>query len=155
MSQNEEDNNNSDPSTDFPDEWMIRPSQTYLDEYKDCRSIAARLHQLFVYGETIDCSQWRRDYDNCRKWQDTKDMQAAKELVKSETNRRLTRLRAHYNNDVWEKRKEPPEDWNKPLPEYLQKEYENTFLNLKSKELKGEPIPAVAETLTSDKCVIL
>lgn len=78
-----------------------------------------------------------------------------KELVKSETNRRLTRLRAHYNNDVWEKRKEPPEDWNKPLPDYLQKEYENTYLNLKSKELNGEPIPVVADTLTSDKCVIM
>ncbi|KAJ8955510.1 hypothetical protein NQ317_006106 [Molorchus minor] len=29
-----------------------------------------------------------------------------------------------------------PEDWNKPLPEYLQKEYENSYLNVKSKELR-------------------
>lgn len=50
----------------------------------------------------------------------------------------MERLRPHYSNDIWEKRDSPPEDWNKPLPEYLQKEYETTYLNLKSKEMRGD-----------------
>ncbi|XP_031349973.1 uncharacterized protein LOC116175807 isoform X3 [Photinus pyralis] len=55
----------------------------------------------------------------------------------------MQRLRDHYGNDVWTKRRSPPKDWNKPLPEYLLKEYENTYLNLKAKEMKGEPVDNV------------
>lgn len=50
----------------------------------------------------------------------------------------MERLRAHYRNDVWEKRDNPPDDWNKPLPEHMQKEYETTYLYAKSKEGNGE-----------------
>lgn len=122
---------------------MIRPCIAYLEDYKDCRSIAARFHQYFVYGKTIDCSQWRRDYDACIKWQDGEDVKAANAVVQSETERRTQRLRDHYGNDVWTKRRSPPKDWNKPLPEYLLKEYENSFLNLKAKEMKGERVDNV------------
>lgn len=59
-------------------------------------------------------------------------------MIKSEQQKREVRLRAHYDNDIWEKRKSPPEDWNKPLPDYLLKEYETSYLYVKSKELKGE-----------------
>ncbi|KAK5645522.1 hypothetical protein RI129_006822 [Pyrocoelia pectoralis] len=122
------------------DEWMIRPCTAYLEDYKDCRSISARFHQYFIYGKTLDCSQWRRDYDNCKKWEDNKDTKAANSVIKSDTERRMQRLRNHYANNVWTKRNSPPKDWNNPLPEYLQKEYENTYLNLKSKEMKGESV---------------
>lgn len=64
-----------------------------------------------------------------------------KELIASEKKRRLERLRPHYQNDVWERRTAPPENWNKPLPEYMQKEYEATYLNIKAKEMKGEVNP--------------
>lgn len=64
-------------------------------------------------------------------------------MIHSEKLRRLDRLRSHYNNNVWAKRKSPPEDWNKPLPDYLQKEYEYTYLNIKSKEMKGEIEPQI------------
>lgn len=50
-------------------------------------------------------------------------------------------MRPHYRNDVWKRRTSPPADWNKPLPEYLQKEYENTYLNIKAKEMRGEIEP--------------
>lgn len=63
-------------------------------------------------------------------------------MIASEKNRRLERLRPHYMNDVWEKRTSPPEDWNKPLPEYMQKEHEVTYLNVKAKEMRGEITPA-------------
>lgn len=57
-------------------------------------------------------------------------------------------MKAHYDNDVWEKRKNPPEDWSKPLPEYMQKEYEATYLNIKSKEIKGEIEPTFDTSCT-------
>lgn len=74
-------------------------------------------------------------------------------MIESERKRRRERLLAHYNNDVWEKRKEPPKDWNKPLPEELQKDYENSYLNIKSKELKGE-IPKSFDT-SDFRCSIM
>lgn len=64
------------------------------------------------------------------------------ELVEAEKVRRKERLLPYYTNDVWKKRKAPPEDWNKPLPDYLQKQYESTYLNIKSKEMRGEIPPS-------------
>jgi hypothetical protein len=58
-----------------------------------------------------------------------------KELIESEKERRLKRLEGHYKNNVWKKRVEPPADWNKPLPERLIKEYENTYLYHRAKEM--------------------
>lgn len=72
-----------------------------------------------------------------------------KEVIESEKHRRLERLRPHYQNDVWERRTSPPEDWNKPLPEYLQKEYEGTYLNIKAKEIRGEVEESTEENVGS------
>lgn len=57
-------------------------------------------------------------------------------VIKSERQRRYERLRAHYKNDTWKKRSEPPPDWDKPLPEWLVKRDENTYLAQKAKDLK-------------------
>lgn len=48
----------------------------------------------------------------------------------------MERLRAHYRNDVWKKRDGPPPDWDKPLPEWMQKRDENTYLAIKAKEMR-------------------
>ena len=47
-------------------------------------------------------------------------------------------MKNHFGNNIWKKRKNPPEDFNKPLPDHLNKQYENSFLDIKSKEMKGE-----------------
>lgn len=52
----------------------------YREEYSDCTSLKARFHQYFIYGETVDCSQWKRDYNNCEKWKDNKDIKAAVDI---------------------------------------------------------------------------
>lgn len=49
----------------------------YKEEYSECTSIRGRFQQYFVYGQSIDCSQWRRDLDNCEKWMNNKDTNAA------------------------------------------------------------------------------
>lgn len=59
-----------------------------------------------------------------------------REVIRSEKYRRHQRLKAHYENDIWEVRKEPPKDWNNPLPEWMQKRDENTYLAIKAQELK-------------------
>ncbi|XP_023703164.1 UPF0545 protein C22orf39 homolog isoform X1 [Cryptotermes secundus] len=127
--------------------YAIRPCEMYNEEYSDCTSIKARFHQYFIYGETIDCSQWKRDFNSCVRWRDEHNSNALKELVQSEKNRRLKRLEGHYNNDVWKKRLEPPADWNKPLPERLIKEYENTYLYHRAKEMAGSKPEEVHRTL--------
>ncbi|XP_044731674.1 UPF0545 protein C22orf39 homolog [Chrysoperla carnea] len=124
------------------DEWMIRPCHVYKEEYSDCKSIKARFHQYFIFGDTIDCSQWKNDYNNCSDWVDRKDKKAAVKLIESESARRKARLDAHDNNTVWEKRKEPPSDWARPLPEWMEKEHSVSYLGIKSKELaEGKASP--------------
>lgn len=48
----------------------------YKAEYDDCTSIRARFNQYFIFGEILDCSQWKTDYANCYKWQKDKSEKA-------------------------------------------------------------------------------
>lgn len=89
-------------------------------------------------GDTLDCASWEHDFENCVKFEEEKDEDAAKKVIESEKERRKERMKGHYGNDVWKKRSQPPEDWNKPLPEHISKNYEDSYLNVKSKEMKGE-----------------
>lgn len=57
-------------------------------------------------------------------------------LINSEKTRRLERLKGHYNNSIWKKRSAPPANWDKPLPEWMSKRDENTYLALKAKEFR-------------------
>lgn len=110
----------------------------YKDEYKDCKSIRGRFHQYFIYGEYLSCDQWRDDYKNCQKWSWLKNKDAAKAIIQSDLKRKAERIKAHLDNTIWTKRKEPPEDWAKPLPDWMEKRNENTYLSVKAKELKEE-----------------
>ncbi|XP_047512155.1 UPF0545 protein C22orf39 homolog [Pieris napi] len=118
------------------DSWLIRDCEVYSDEYDECTSFKGRFHQYFIYGETLDCNQWKRDCDNCYKWVDSKDVKAGEAVIISEKNRRMDRLRAHYRNDIWKKRDLPPDDWSAPLPEWMVKRDENTYLAQKAKEIR-------------------
>ncbi|KPI91664.1 PREDICTED: UPF0545 protein C22orf39 homolog [Papilio xuthus] len=131
-----------------PDEkWLIRDCEVYKDEYKECTSFRGRFHQYFIFGELLDCKQWKRDYDNCCKWENSKDVKAAVAVIESEKQRRLERLRAHYRNDTWKKRDAPPADWDKPLPEWMAKRDENTYLALKAKEMREGKTEETSDSL--------
>jgi hypothetical protein len=56
--------------------FQVRPCNMYKEEYSDCTSIKARFHQYFIFGKTVDCSQWKRDFDNCVRWKDKKNSSA-------------------------------------------------------------------------------
>lgn len=62
------------------DDLQIRDCEIYKDEYKECTSFRARFHQYFIYGETLDCNQWKKDYNNCCKWTEDGDVKAAVSL---------------------------------------------------------------------------
>ena len=47
-----------------------------------------------------------------------------------EEERMVERLRGHVNNDVWERRTEPPSDWNKPLPKELAEKAEKSLFKI-------------------------
>lgn len=76
------------------------------------------------------------------------------EVIHNEKLRRKERLMSQINNDVWEKRSSPPENWNAPLPDYILKNYTNTYLNLKSMELKGERVKT-PDIFVPSLCTIL
>ncbi|XP_073982971.1 synaptic plasticity regulator PANTS [Rhodnius prolixus] len=118
--------------------WMIRPCVLYAEEYKDCKSIRSRFHQRFVYGTFLDCNQWKTDYDNCLKWTEDNNQKACKDLVESEVLRRIERLKAHNDNDTWEKRTSPPTTWNDPLPEWMEEKLKYSYLKEKSVKVSNE-----------------
>lgn len=115
----------------------------HTEELKDCKSIKARFQQYFVNGDILDCSSWNHDLNDCINFEEKNDYRAGKRIIESENKRRKDRMEGHYKNDTWIKRKSPPDDWNKPLPSYITKKYENSFLEIKSKEMKGESSPDI------------
>lgn len=112
----------------------------YKDEYDDCTSFKARFHQYFINGENTDCTQWKTDYKNCLRYRESNnnDVDSGVAVIKSEEERRLKRFKGHYDNNVWKKRSEPPADWTTPLPEWMEKKNENSYLQLKQMEADGK-----------------
>lgn len=55
---------------DCEDTWMVRPCEINKEEYSECTSIKARFHQYFIFGKSVDCLQWKRDFENCVQWRD-------------------------------------------------------------------------------------
>lgn len=83
-------------------------------------------------------------------------MKAGEEVINSEAKRREIRFRGHYGNTVWRKRQAPPEDWSKPLPEWMQEKNKNTFLNYKQMEMEGKVPPSnIFEGTTPKLCSIM
>lgn len=108
----------------------------YEEEYKDCTSLKSRFHQYFIHGKSVDCNQWKHDYSSCLRYErDTSDWKSANEVINSEIDRRTIRMQAHYENNIWRKRINPPADWNKPLPDWLIKKNQNTYLNVRASEI--------------------
>ena len=107
-----------------------------------------RFHQYYVHGETQDCTPWKENFKDCKKWSESADEEAAKRVIERErariakrlkvrkmrlsgatvVNSSLHKLQAHFSNNVWERRTAPPEDWNKPLPDHLADAAEDSLL---------------------------
>ncbi|XP_066594555.1 synaptic plasticity regulator PANTS isoform X2 [Prorops nasuta] len=133
------------PYMDMP----IRPCHVYQDELKECKSIRGRFHQLFIFGETLDCSQWENDYQNCQIWGKEHSEAAYKSLVNSQQKRIDERFQAHFRNNIWERRATPPENWNQPLPDYLNERVNSSSLVAYYDELQQQKTgPSKKESCT-------
>lgn len=77
--------------------------------------------------------------------------EAATLLIESELSRRAARLKAHYDNDIWTKREQPPSDWNKPLPEFLAERSKTSYLAQKSEEMKKDEEKRNAKALSDSE----
>ncbi|KAG8194767.1 hypothetical protein JTE90_026407 [Oedothorax gibbosus] len=114
---------------DLPnDAWKIRPCEWYKEEYKDCKGFRARFHQYFIHGETVDCSQWKIDFDNCMQFRKKKDLKCMECVMSSEDKRKKERENASSENDVWEYRTEPPNNWNSTMPDWMLEDKKNSLL---------------------------
>lgn len=114
---------------------QLRPCSSYKAEYKECKSIRGRFQQYFVYGEYLDCQHWADDYNNCQKLEWFQDTEAGLAVLKSEMERRDTRIKANFANDVWTKRSAPPANWAAPLPDFMIERNKNTYLEVRAKEI--------------------
>lgn len=111
----------------------MRPCKLYKQEFKECKRIKGRFNQYFIYGERLDCTHWGTDYNNCQKYHWFKDTDAGIAVISSELARREKRIEAHRQNDTWTKRDSPPDDWSKPLPQFMLERNENSFLQVMEK----------------------
>lgn len=143
--------NESGEQMEFKDAWMFRPCEIYEDEYRECKCIQQRFHQYFIFGEKTDCTQWKTDMNNCLLWRKHKSAKAYEALVESERKRRYDRLRGHYQNDIWERRTHPPENWNAPLPQWAAERLENTYLEQRKQLLEEQNVRLSESSL----CIIL
>ena len=57
-------------------------------------------------------------------------------LIQRERQRVAERLKPHFTNSVWEKRTTAPEDWSKPLPEYMEERQRDSYLALYTRHQK-------------------
>ncbi|KAK2576254.1 hypothetical protein KPH14_005620 [Odynerus spinipes] len=134
MSQNDSKKEETKEVDKFKDEWMIRPCWIYRDEYDECTCWKGRFHQYFIFGHQIECSAWKEDYENCKIWEENRSEDAYNAIIENETERRRKRLRAHFANIVWKKRDKPPENWNSPLPDWMQENMKVSLLEQVKKE---------------------
>ena len=140
--------------------WLVRACEQFEAELKECRRPKGRFHQYFIHGQLADCSQWREDVANCYRWRRKADPEAMAALVESERARRDARLEAHRANTVWESRPAPPDGWNGPLPEHLERKRQASFLHRMQTEdearERGESAGAAPPPETPDRaqCVV-
>ncbi|XP_014678090.1 PREDICTED: UPF0545 protein C22orf39 homolog, partial [Priapulus caudatus] len=137
----------------------LSPCEIYWEQYKECTSVRGKFHQYFIHGQQEECGQWKSDYDNCMKWKKKENKDALGEVLGNERRRLGDRLRASYANDVWELRDGPPATWAAPLPAWLQRENENTYLAVKCEQRHrdGDAAAAAAAARFAEpsRCTIL
>ncbi|RWS14887.1 hypothetical protein B4U79_09260 [Dinothrombium tinctorium] len=112
----------------FLEEFKVRPCQWYYDEFRECSRYLSRFHQRFVFGKTLDCSGWKNDYEDCLAFRDNADFHSLKRVLDNESKRQQKRKDSLTANNVWKYRQTPPEDWNKPLPQWLIERTKGSYL---------------------------
>jgi len=119
-----------------PLSWIIRSCENIKTELKECKRVKGRFHQYFIYGHTLDCDHWQRDYQTCLLFRQTREAKYRDELLASEQSRRAARLAGHYGVTVWRHRERAPEGWSAPLGDTLRGRQEESLITKRAQEEK-------------------
>lgn len=74
-------------------------------------------------------------------------------VIESENKRYQERKNAAIENDVWEYRKQPPESWNAPMPDWMIEKKKNSLL-VQTQSLLSQGI-APSPVFTGFSCTIM
>lgn len=121
------------PASNKKDINMVRPCERYKELYDMCRSIKARLHQYYVYGDKTDCKPHFDNFCHCLNYRESKNPDDLDSIIEWEQNYYSSRRKTVTQNVVWNIRDTPPDDFNRPLPEFIIKRHaESLFKKNKS-----------------------
>ncbi|GFY06980.1 transposon Tf2-6 polyprotein [Trichonephila clavipes] len=101
------------------------------------QSIKAKFNQYFIFGHTLKCDEWKQDYLNCMQFRKKRDLKCLENVIESENDRQRKRMKAIEQNDVWSYRTSPPENWNSPMPKWMQEEKKDSLL-IKTQNMLNE-----------------
>lgn len=135
----------------IPNAWRIRECRDYEYEHVTCDTWGNRLQARYLGKEPEDCSQWKDNFDDCMLWASNADENAAKRIIEREGVRLAERMKAHYENDVWEKRDSPPKNWSAPLPPHLQEKIDGSYLQLYKQSQADPESRELAATVSARK----
>lgn len=111
------------------DAHLIRPCERYMELYRSCKSILSRIHQYYVYGETLDCSPHVNNYNACLSFRKSKDVSLLDTIISWEKDFINIRMKTVEQNKAWKMRETPPADFDGPLPEFIVKRNRNSIFN--------------------------
>lgn len=100
---------------------LVRPCERYNELYMGCNAIRSRIHQYYVYGETLDCNPHKNNYKACLRYRHDRDVSHLSAIIDWEKNLIHTRLKTEEQNTTWKRRETPPTDFDRPLPDFLEK----------------------------------
>ncbi|XP_061188525.1 UPF0545 protein C22orf39 homolog [Saccostrea echinata] len=141
-----------------PDIKLIRPCISYWKEFTSCCSSSSRIRQIYVNGEMTDCIPLRNISDKCYTMQKGENdaVDAMNELIAYEKQRHAERVKMRTANDIWEYRTSAPENWSKPLPEFMEARKDTHLNKIQNNWEKEELRITVRDFLMRDQtCSIL
>jgi len=108
---------------------FVRPCERYEELEKACKSISGRVNQYYVYGELIDCKQHLANYKSCMRFRRERNLELLEPIIAWEQNLIETRMNTVEQNKAWTARDSPPENFDKPLPEFITKRHKSSLFH--------------------------
>ena len=111
-------------------EFNLLPCDHYEYEFKQCSSFKGKFLQYYR-GEKpeYECRFYQDLFVDCLKYErePEKNLDSLIRLRNYENELVNKRKDSTLKNDVWKFRKEPPSDWNAPLPDWAEENIKDSF----------------------------
>lgn len=101
----------------------------------------SRFNRWFMSDDqnNLDCDRLKELFFICQKYvsDPQRNLQCLMPLKTYENELARRRIESIKNNDVWELRKEPPSDWNDPLPDWAAERVKDSYwFKMNKKDMK-------------------